>query len=59
MPHEIGKQRNIVVFIKKVFSETVPERVRINHLGVDAVFCSIVFELLRNPARRNSFAKAV
>lgn len=46
--HKVSKESNIVTAFQKAFRKAVPERVRIYHLRVDAVFDSVLFQLAGN-----------
>ena len=46
MTHEVCQQGDVVVFCQEILREAVPEGVGIDHLGVNAVFYSIVPQAL-------------
>ena len=59
MPHEVGKQGDVVELIQEVFGKAVAERVRIYHLAVDAVAIGKVLQLNRDATGGKSVACAV
>ena len=59
MPHQIGKQSNIIILFKKILCISMAERVRINHLFIKSIFVSVVFELLRNATGSNPISITV
>ena len=45
MPHEVGKEGDVVEAVKEVLGETVTERVWINHITVKTVLFGKVLQL--------------
>lgn len=45
MPHEVGKEGNVVETVKEVLGEAVTERVWINHITVKTVLFGKVLQL--------------
>ena len=52
--HQVGEQSNVVVLFKEILGVAMTERVRVNNFLVQAVFVSIVLELLRNATGRDA-----
>ena len=59
MPHQVGKQRNIIKAIKKILCKTVAKGVRINNLSFQSVLISEMFQLLGDAARCYAVAKTI
>ena len=59
MPHQIGQQRYVVELLQKVLGIAVPERMRIDDLGVQVIFRGKVLQLLCNAASGYPFPKAI
>ena len=59
MSHQVGKQGDVVVFLKEILGEAVAERVRVDHVGVQSVADGEDFQLLGYAAGGDAFAEAV
>ena len=59
MSHEVGKERDVVELIQKVFGEAVTKRVGIDHLCIYAILFGVVLQLLGNSPRRDFLAETV
>ena len=59
MPHQVGKERDVVELRQKVLCETVPEGVRIDHFRIDAVILGQLLQLVADAASRDALAEAV
>ena len=59
VPHQVCEEGDVVAFGKEIFGEAVPKRMRVDHLGVQAVFFGIFFKLACNVARGYAPAEAV
>lgn len=45
MPHQVGKERNIITSFQKAFGETMPKGMGIDNVGIDAVTEGKFFQL--------------
>lgn len=57
--HQIRKERDVVELREKVLGEAVPERVRVDHLRVDAVLLGKHLQLIADTSCRDSFPETV
>lgn len=57
--HEVSKESEIVVAVKEVLGEAMSERMWIDYSGVDTVFLSEQFELLRYATSCDSLSETV
>lgn len=57
--HQIGKESNVVELREKVLGEAVPERVRVDHLRVDAVLLGKRLQLIADTSCRDAFPETV
>lgn len=59
VPHQVGKQSDIIVLLKEILCIPMPEGMGIYHLLVQPIFLGIVFQLLGNTPCGDAFAEAV
>ena len=59
MPHQISKQGYVIELIQKILCKAVTERVRVNHFLIQAIFCSIIFQLLSNTSGSDTFTETI
>lgn len=59
MPHKVSEQRQVIEAVKKIFSETMPERMGIDHLPVYPVKFRKMLQLLPHPSGCNSLTEPV
>lgn len=59
VPHQIGKQCNIIKAVKKILCKTMPKRVRINDFPFQTVLVGKMFQLLGNTACGYALAEAI
>ena len=59
MPHQVGKEGDIVALVQKILGEPVPEGVGVDHLRVQAELVGEALEPERQPAGGNGMAVPV
>lgn len=59
MPHEVGKERDVVEFLQKVLGEPMPEGVRINDHRIQLVLDGELLQLRRNASRRDTLTASI
>lgn len=59
MPHEVGKERDVVEFLQKVLGESMPEGVRINDRRIQLVLDGEFLQLRRNASRRDTLTASI
>ena len=59
VPHKVSEQGDIVEAVEEVFSKTMAERVRINHLSFKPILIGKVFQLLSDATCRNDLTESV
>ena len=59
VPHQVCKESNVVVPLKKILCVAVAKRMRVHDLGIHLVFGCVVFQLLGNASCGNPLPESV
>ena len=59
VPHQVCKESNVAVALKKILCVAVAKRMRVHDLGIYLVFGCVVFQLLGNASCGNPLPESV